>query len=115
MARYARIMPSVSLLDELDAMQRAQVEARFAPVPLPPDGFDDLVADYWARLNAEILEANAAQYAADRAAQHAEAKAEADAERLEARRLRRRTRVFGVEAILAEIPTGAWDSGADRL
>jgi hypothetical protein len=89
-------------MDELDAIERSQQEARFAPVALPPDGFDELVAGYWRELNAEILEANARQYAADRATLEAEAKAEADVERLEARALRRRTRVFGVHAILGD-------------
>lgn len=105
MTRYARIAPALSLLEELEAIRRAQDEARFAPVAPPPDGFDDLVADYWRRLDAEILEANAAQYETERAGQEAQARAEAQAERLEARALRRRTRVFGVEAILAQIPT----------
>ena len=109
MKRYAKIATSASLLEELEMIRRANDATRFEPVAPPADDLADLIADYWRRLDAEILAANAREYATERAIREAEAEAEEKADQIEARALRRRTRVFGVSALLAAIPRGESD------
>jgi hypothetical protein len=66
---------------------------------------DDLVADYWSRLDDEIKDALAQERAEDESAREAEAESERQRERLEARQLRRRSRVLGARAITEDPPS----------
>lgn len=108
--RYRPIPKAPAWLEEFDRAEAERQRERYPEVPPAPDWFGALVADYWERLDAEILAVQAAERAVGAALAAAQAQADARAERLAQRRLRRRERVFGVPAILEALGAGSEES-----